>query len=269
MTPPALKPAPDRAAALDPAKPLAIAVMAMGGQGGGVLVDWIVGLCEAQGWMAQSTSVPGVAQRTGATVYYIETLPLPAGAPVGRQPVLSLMAVPGEVDVVIGAELMEAGRAIQRGLVTPDRTTLITSSHRAYAVTEKQVPGDGIGDPAAVHAGAQIAAKRYLAFDMAALAEEAGSVISAVLFGALAAAKVLPFPREAFEATIRSAGIGVDFEPARLRARLCAGARTGRRHHAAGKGGAGQARPGAAADRPARLRCADRPRRHRIPRPRA
>ncbi len=210
MTPPALKPAPDRAAALDPAKPLAIAVMAMGGQGGGVLVDWIVGLCEAQGWMAQSTSVPGVAQRTGATVYYIEALPLPAGAPVGRQPVLSLMAVPGEVDVVIGAELMEAGRAIQRGLVTPDRTTLITSSHRAYAVTEKQVPGDGIGDPAAVHAGAQIAARRYLAFDMAALAEEAGSVISAVLFGALAAAKVLPFPREAFEATIRSAGVGVE-----------------------------------------------------------
>jgi len=210
VTPPDSSPERAQAGALDRAKPLAIAVMAMGGQGGGVLVNWIVGLCEAQGWMAQSTSVPGVAQRTGATVYYIEALPLPADAPAGRQPVLSLMAVPGEVDVVLGAELMEAGRAIQRGLVTPDRTTLITSSHRAYAVTEKQVPGDGIGDAEAVHAGAGIAAKRYLVFDMAALAEEAGSVISAVLFGALAAAKVLPFPREAFEATIRTAGVGVD-----------------------------------------------------------
>ena len=54
--------------AFDATKPLAIAVMAMGGQGGGVLVDWIVALCESQNWVAQSTSVPGVAQRTGATV---------------------------------------------------------------------------------------------------------------------------------------------------------------------------------------------------------
>jgi len=46
-------------------KPLTIAILAMGGQGGGVLADWIVALAEEQGWMAQSTSVPGVAQRTG------------------------------------------------------------------------------------------------------------------------------------------------------------------------------------------------------------
>ena len=29
----------------------------------------------SQGWAAQSTSVPGVAQRTGATIYYVEMLP--------------------------------------------------------------------------------------------------------------------------------------------------------------------------------------------------
>lgn len=198
------------APALDAARPLAIAVMAMGGQGGGVLVDWIVDLCEGQGWAAQSSSVPGVAQRTGATIYYIEALPLPQDASAGGRPVLSLMAVPGEVDIVIGAELMEAGRAIQRGLVTPDRTTLIASSHRAYAVAEKQVPGDGIGDAGTVYAAAQAAARRFVAFDMAALAEQAGSLISAVLFGALAATNVLPFRREAFEATIRAGGIGVE-----------------------------------------------------------
>jgi indolepyruvate ferredoxin oxidoreductase beta subunit len=38
--------------------------------------------------------------------------------------VLALMPLPGEVDVVIASELMEAGRALQRGLVTADRTTL-------------------------------------------------------------------------------------------------------------------------------------------------
>jgi len=196
--------------ALDTAKPLTIAVLAMGGQGGGVLVDWIVALCEAQRWVAQSTSVPGVAQRTGATIYYIEALPLPADAPAGLRPVLSLMAVPGEVDVVIGAEFMEAGRAIQRGLVTPDRTTLIASTHRAYAVVEKQTPGDGIGDSSAVVAAAEAAAKRLVAFDMAAAAEASGSAISAVMFGALAGAGALPFAREAYEATIREAGIGVE-----------------------------------------------------------
>lgn len=201
---------PSTTRALDTTRPLSIAVMAMGGQGGGVLVDWIVALCESQNWAAQSTSVPGVAQRTGATVYFIEVLPLPPNTPHALRPVLSLMPVPGEVDIVIGAELMEAGRAIQRGFVTPDRTTLIASSHRHYAVAEKQTPGDGIGEAEKVYAAATAAAKRFIAFDMAELAEKAGSVVSAVLFGAVAAAKALPFERAAFEATIRAAGVGVE-----------------------------------------------------------
>ena len=48
------------------------------------------------------------------------------------------------------------------------------------------------------------------AFDMAAIAEATGSVISAVLFGALAGAGVLPFPRQAFEAAIKRGGVGVE-----------------------------------------------------------
>ena len=43
------------------AQRISIAILAMGGQGGGVLADWVVALAEAQGWAAQSTSVPGVA----------------------------------------------------------------------------------------------------------------------------------------------------------------------------------------------------------------
>src|SRR5205814_10705386 len=116
-----------------------IAVMALGGQGGGVLVDWIVELAEHAGWTAQATSVAGVAQRTGATIYYIELVePTP-----GREPVLALMPVPGDVDVLIAAELMEAGRAVERGLVTPGRTVVVASSHRTFAVQEKMVPGNG------------------------------------------------------------------------------------------------------------------------------
>ena len=122
-----------------------LAILAVGGQGGGVVTDWIVELAERNGWYAQSTSVPGVAQRTGATIYYIEMVPEGGGTPV-----LSLMPAPGDVDIVLAAELMEAGRAMQRGLVTPDRTTLIASTHRTLAVIEKVVPGSGIADPAPV-----------------------------------------------------------------------------------------------------------------------
>jgi len=187
-------------------RPICVAVMAMGGQGGGVLADWIVELAEAQGWHAQSTSVPGVAQRTGATLYYVEMLP-PKG---GRAPILSLMPAQGEVDVVLAAELMEAGRSILRGLVTPDRTTLIASTHRLYATAEKEKPGDAIADPAVVVEAAGVAAKRTLAFDMERLANDNNSHISACLFGALAASAVLPFNRDSFESIIKGGGRGVE-----------------------------------------------------------
>lgn len=191
---------------IDTVRPLSVAVLAMGGQGGGVLVDWIVALAEGQGWVAQSTSVPGVAQRTGATIYYIELIkPRPGMA----YPILALMPAPGEVDLVVGAELMEAGRSMLRGLVSSDRTTLITSSHRSYAVQEKIVPGDGIAEVEPVYTAAHDLAARFVAFDMAEVAEKTGSVVSSVLFGAVAASGALPFPREAFEETIREAGVGV------------------------------------------------------------
>jgi indolepyruvate ferredoxin oxidoreductase, beta subunit len=187
-------------------RPICVAVMAMGGQGGGVLSDWIVELAEAQGWHAQSTSVPGVAQRTGSTLYYVEMLP----PKDGRAPVLSLMPAPGEVDVVVAAELAEAGRSILRGLVTPDRSTLIASTHRLYAVAEKEKPGDATADPHVIVDAAGVAAKRVVAFDMEALANRNNSHISACLFGALAASGTLPFGRDAFEAVIKAGGRGTE-----------------------------------------------------------
>jgi indolepyruvate ferredoxin oxidoreductase, beta subunit len=187
-------------------RPICVAVHAMGGQGGGVLSDWIVELAESQGWHAQSTSVPGVAQRTGATLYYVEML-----APKnGQAPILSLMPGPGEVDIVLAAELMEAGRSILRGLVTPDRTTLIASTHRLYAVAEKEKPGDALADPNMVVEAAGVAAKRVIAFDMESLATKNNSVISACLFGTLAASGTLPFPRDGFEAVIKAGGRGAE-----------------------------------------------------------
>lgn len=190
-----------------------VAVMALGGQGGGVLVDWIVDLAEHAGWTAQATSVAGVAQRTGATIYYLELVePTP-----GREPVLALMPVPGDVDVLVAAELMEAGRAVERGLVTPGRTVVVASSHRTLAVQEKVVPGNGLADSAAVLEVVRGQAKRLVIDDMQALAVRHGSVISASLFGALAGSGALPFAAAEFEAVVERSGVGVQASLAALR----------------------------------------------------
>jgi indolepyruvate ferredoxin oxidoreductase, beta subunit len=191
------------------ARPITIAVVALGGEGGGVLADWIVDLAQHGGYLAQTTSVPGVAQRTGATVYYVELFPQAAAATARREPVLGLMPMPGDVDVVLASELMEAARAVERGFVTPEKTLLIASTHRVYAMTEKIALADGRVDPAALLAACREAARQIVAFDMDALADAAGSVVSAVLFGALAGSGALPFPRTAFEAAIRRGQVGV------------------------------------------------------------
>ncbi|MFB9121841.1 indolepyruvate oxidoreductase subunit beta family protein [Paraburkholderia dipogonis] len=190
-------------------QPIKVAVLAMGGEGGGVLADWIVDLGEHNGYYAQTTSVPGVAQRTGATIYYVELFPRDLTGSNSRTPVLALMPLPGDVDVVLASELMEAGRAVQRGLVTADRTTLVTSTHRVYSIAEKAAMGDGRVDSDTLIAHAKQAAKRFVRFDMAEAAEATGSVISAVLFGALAGTGVLPFSRKQFEETIERGGVGV------------------------------------------------------------
>src|SRR5579871_2294509 len=124
-------------------RPIKLTIAALGGQGGGVLADWLIEIAETEDYIAQSTSVPGVAQRTGATIYYLEFFPRAAAQKAGRAPILALMPVPGDVDCVIASELAEAGRAIQRGLVTPDKTTLISSTHRTYVIAEKMAMGDG------------------------------------------------------------------------------------------------------------------------------
>ncbi len=187
---------------------ISIAISALGGQGGGVLSNWIVELAEANGYMAQYTAIAGVAQRTGATIYAIELYPQVELQ--GKEPVLALMPVSGDVDILIASELMEAGRAVNRGIVTPEKTTLIASDHRVYAIGEKEQLGDGRFDADATREAIGEAAKELIIFDMDALVQQSSSVISSVLFGALAGSGALPFSREQFEATIKASGRAVD-----------------------------------------------------------
>jgi len=187
-------------------RPITIVISALGGQGGGVLTNWLVALAEQCDYFAQSTSVPGVAQRTGATIYYLEIFPKAGVKDKDSQPVMALMPMAGDVDLVVAAELMEAGRAVMRQFVTPDKTTLIASSHRVFSISEKMALGDGIGNSETVLRAAAQAAKDFIAFDMEGLAAEMNCVISSIMFGAIAGSGVLPFAREKFEQAIRAEG---------------------------------------------------------------
>ncbi len=190
-------------------KPVSILVGALGGQGGGVLAEWLVEAATQAGYVAQSTSIPGVAQRTGATTYYIEVFPQPAATLGGRVPVLGLYPTPGQVDVVVASELLEAGRLLQAGFVT-QQTTLLASTSRTLTTAEKMALGDGRFSSERLLDAARQHAYRLCAFDMDVLARDAGTVVSSVMLGAIAGSGVLPMPRDVYEAVVRAAGVGVE-----------------------------------------------------------
>ncbi len=172
--------------------------------------SWLVGLAEGQDYLVQFTSIPGVAQRTGATTYYIEMYPAAAARAAGAEPVMALTPGPGDVDILLATEIVEAGRMIERGFIARDRGTVICSDHRIFAIGEKGAMGDGRAGVEGIIDAVREMSRRLVHFDMAELARRSGSVINAVLFGALAGSEVLPFSRPAFEDAIRAGGIAVD-----------------------------------------------------------
>ena len=194
-----------------PNAPIKILVAALGGEGGGVLASWLQSAAIADGHFIHGTSVPGVAQRTGATTYYMEIVPGGGARHAGtRAPVLALNAAPGEVDLLVASELLEAVRAVSTGFVTPDRTTLIASTARVYTVDEKAAMGDGRIDPARLE---EVARQFARSARIAAFGEEAarlGCPISPVLLGAIAGSGVLPMAPEIYRNAIRREGKAVE-----------------------------------------------------------
>ena len=175
-----------------------------------MLTDWIVSAAAQAGFPVQSTSIPGVAQRTGATTYYIEILPVQAAELDGKRPVLALTPGVGDIDIAVASELLEAGRTVANGFVTPDRTHVIASLSRFYAMDEKIAMGDGRFDQDKLIKVIKDFAKDALLVDMDALAKQSGSIINAVMLGAIAGCGRLPMKPEQFEAAIREDGKSVD-----------------------------------------------------------
>ena len=191
-------------------RPITLLIAALGGEGGGVLTDWIVAAAAKAGFPVQSTSIPGVAQRTGATTYYIEILPVQANELGGRRPVLALTPGVGDIDIAVASELLEAGRTVSAGFVTRERTHVIASTSRFYAMDEKIAMGDGRFDSDKLARVIADHARDTLLIDMGELARQSGSIVNAVMLGAIAGSGRLPISVEQFEAAIRDDGKSLD-----------------------------------------------------------
>jgi indolepyruvate ferredoxin oxidoreductase beta subunit len=191
-------------------QPITLLVGALGGEGGGVLTEWLVEAARHAGYPAQATSIPGVAQRTGATTYYIEVFPVPMQDLGGKRPVFSLNPVPGALDALVCSELLEAARQVGNGLASPDRTLVISSSARALTTLERMQMGDGRLESADLVKVLQQFSRVHHVFDMNAVAREAGTVVSAVLLGAIAGSGLFPFQRSDYEAVVKAGGKGAE-----------------------------------------------------------
>ena len=241
---PGRAPSPGAGAAPEPPeRTWTVLIAALGGEGGGVLSSWLVDAASTDGRRVQATSVPGVAQRTGATTYYLEIGPRGGGGgnegasdetavagadgavadassdagPGGSSPgdrtgprVMALLPTPGNVDLLVASELLEAGRAAQNGMITPERTTVIASTHRMFAIAEKSAMGDGRFNDERVRRAVRELSRRHVLTDLGKVAEKAGTVLSSVLLGAIAGSGTLPISRERLRAAIDRAGIAVE-----------------------------------------------------------
>jgi indolepyruvate ferredoxin oxidoreductase, beta subunit len=187
---------------MTPERPICVLIGALGGQGGGVLTDWLVEAAQLAGYPAQATSIPGVAQRTGATTYYFELFPRQT-APA--EPVFSLYPGAGDVDLVVALEPTEAGRALERGYIT-HQTTVVSNVARIYSTAEKIVAGNGIVPVAHIFESLGRATNCLIAIDPS---ESPGSHVNALIFGAMLGSGVLPLTAADGHAAIKSKGLAV------------------------------------------------------------
>jgi indolepyruvate ferredoxin oxidoreductase beta subunit len=201
-------------------RPVTVLIAAMGGEGGGVLTSWLVNAARKANLPVQATSIPGVAQRTGATTYYIEIVPTPYHERDGAEPVMDLYPGPGDIDLMASTELLEIGRALEKGFISPERTTLIGSTHRVYTLAEKMAMGDARYDGDKILDAARQMAKRPILFDIERAARDAGSIMNAVILGAMAGSDLLPIGAEDFEQGIKDEGKAVESNLAGFRAGL-------------------------------------------------
>lgn len=183
--------------------PLCVQIAALGGQGGGVLAEWLAEAARHGGYPAQVTSIPGVAQRTGATTYYFEMYPQ-ANCP--QQPVFCLSPDADGLDLMIAMEPLEAARALDLGLITK-RTTVLSARSRIYSTAEKSIAGDGAVTSDTLFEALEGAAKAVVGLDLEGISSGPGN---AAMFGIIAGSKILPMAEGDYQQAIRIKGVAVE-----------------------------------------------------------
>jgi len=183
-------------------KPISILICALGGEGGGVLTQWIVDAARLSGFPAQATSIPGVAQRTGATTYYIEIFPESLKDIGSQEIVFGLNPLPGQLDLLISSELLEAARQVSNGMSSKSKTMVISSTGRVLTTAEKMHLGDGrVDSKQLISLIDQFSQSNYFV-DMVSMTQQASTVISSVMLGCMAASGLLPIEADAFKQVI-------------------------------------------------------------------
>ena len=188
-------------------KLLKILIPAVGGQGGGILTEWLIKAFEAENYDVQGISLPGLSQRGGSTTYYIEAFPNDNNTEI----IFSQYPLPGDIDLILSQELLELGRVLKEGYGS-DKTTIISSTHRTYSTQEKLPISSGIYSEEVLTNFAKEFSGEFIGIETLELARQNGMdelAANAILIGALSSAGLLPLRKESFQNAIESVGIAV------------------------------------------------------------
>lgn len=187
-----------------------ILIPAVGGQGGGVLTEWVVQAFFLEDFDAQGISLPGLSQRGGSTVYYLEAHPKPESE--DKSIIFAQFPVPGEVDIILAQEFLELGRALELGYGS-GKTTIVTSSHRIYSTLEKMPIGSGIYSDENLRKLAGGFSSRFIELNALELSKKNGMdelAVNAILLGALSASGAVPLDKQSFIRSIKMVGVAVN-----------------------------------------------------------
>jgi indolepyruvate ferredoxin oxidoreductase beta subunit len=187
-----------------------ILIPAIGGQGGGVLTEWIVQAFFLEEYDAQGISLPGLSQRGGSTVYYLEAHPRPDSEE--KSIIFAQFPVPGEVDIILAQEFLELGRALELGYGS-DKTTIVTSTHRVYSTLEKMPIGSGIYSDENLRKIAVGFSSKVIELNALELSKVNGMdelAVNGILLGALSASGAIPIDKKSFIRSIEMVGVAVN-----------------------------------------------------------
>lgn len=188
-------------------KSLRVLIGTVGGQGGGVLSDWLIhGLLNAN-WNAVSIGLLGLSQRAGTVTYYCE-----ASSDKEEKIVTSMFAMPGDVNLFIGQELLELGRLLSAGYASDD-CVIIGNLGRTYTTLEKMPSENGVYDSSIItNAAEKLSPKNNYLVDAPAYvtAHQLQHLTSnAFLLGMVVASPVIDLPTEPFIKAIKDSEVNV------------------------------------------------------------